>query len=124
MTPFQQEILQGIPDQLPAPKPYDPDVSHAPKRIIEGVLSPEEKILAVRNALRYFPTKHHAELAPEFAQLQELSRFPRQLGQVRERFGRCFPRASIRCFTRASVVGARPGAPRRQPMRHFSLSGR
>ncbi len=66
LTPFQQSILQGIPDQLPAPKPYDPVVSHAPKRVIEGVLSAAEKKLAVRNALRYFDPKHHSVLAPEF----------------------------------------------------------
>ena len=66
MTSFQQTILAGIPDTLPHPKPYDPAISHAPKRVIEGVLSEDEKKLAVRNALRYFPSKHHAVLAPEF----------------------------------------------------------
>jgi urocanate hydratase len=65
-TSFQEAILQGIPDTLPHPKPYDPVISHAPKRVIEGVLSEDEKKLAVRNALRYFPAKHHAVLAPEF----------------------------------------------------------
>lgn len=75
MTPFQKEILQGIPDQLPEPKLYDPEISHAPKRVIENVLSPEEKKLAVRNALRYFPKKHHAILAPEFA--EELEKYGR-----------------------------------------------
>jgi urocanate hydratase len=75
MTPFQQQILQGIPSQLPAPKAYDPAVSHAPKRIIEGVLSTEEKKLALRNALRYFHPKHHAALAPEF--FEELETFGR-----------------------------------------------
>lgn len=63
---FQQSILQGIPDALPYPKPYDPAISHAPKRVIEGLLSEDEKKLAVRNALRYFPAKHHEVLAPEF----------------------------------------------------------
>lgn len=66
LTDFQQSIRQGIPDYLPNPKPYDSNISHAPKRVIEGVLSPEEKKLAVRNALRYFDKKFHAVLAPEF----------------------------------------------------------
>jgi urocanate hydratase len=61
---FQQQILQGIPDQLPEKKPYDPDVNHAPKR--KDILSVEEKKLAVRNALRYFHPAHHEILAPEF----------------------------------------------------------
>lgn len=74
-TAFQQAIRQGIPDKLPAPKPYDPVVSHAPKRVIEGVLSQEEKKLAVRNAMRYFDKKHHAVLAPEF--YEELNTYGR-----------------------------------------------
>ncbi|MBL7802194.1 MAG: urocanate hydratase [Saprospiraceae bacterium] len=64
---FQRQILEGIPTTLPAPKPLDPGVSHAPRRVIEGVLSAEEKVLAVQNALRYFPPQWHAELAAEFA---------------------------------------------------------
>ncbi|RMF30647.1 MAG: urocanate hydratase [Bacteroidetes bacterium] len=75
LTDFQRAILQGIPDELPPPKPYDPEVSHAPKRVIEGVLSEKEKRLAVRNALRYFHPRHHAVLAPEFA--EELERYGR-----------------------------------------------
>lgn len=67
MNTFQQAILTGIPQELPGPKPYDPEVSHAPKRVIEEVLSEKEKILALKNALRYFPKEHHAILAPEFA---------------------------------------------------------
>ncbi len=62
---FQQAILQGIPKELPKPKPYDPNVNHAPKR--RDILSKEEKKLAVKNALRYFPKEWHKELAPEFA---------------------------------------------------------
>ena len=63
---FQEDILAGIPDILPEPRPYDTSVSHAPRR--KDILSPEEKALALKNALRYFPQKHHAVLAPEFAQ--------------------------------------------------------
>ncbi len=75
LTSFQRAILQGIPDELPPAKPRDPNVSHAPRRIIEGVLSEEEKRLAVANALRYFPKKFHGVLAPEFArELEEYGR--------------------------------------------------
>jgi urocanate hydratase len=62
---FQNAIKQGIPNELPKPKPYDNSVSHAPKR--EHLLSDAEKKLALKNALRYFDAKHHAVLAPEFA---------------------------------------------------------
>ena len=70
---FQAEIVAGIPDTLPAPKPYDTTINHAPKR--KDILTPEQKELALRNALRYFDPKHHAVLAPEFA--QELSQYGR-----------------------------------------------
>jgi urocanate hydratase len=66
MNDFQQAIRQGIPPSLPSARPIDPEVSHAPKR--KDILSTEEKKLALRNALRYFPKAWHAELAPEFAQ--------------------------------------------------------
>ena len=65
MTDFQKDILSGIPDVLPDPKPYDHSVNHAPKR--KDILTPKEKELALRNALRYFPAKFHETLAPEFA---------------------------------------------------------
>ena len=61
---FKEEILAGIPNELPQTKTYDPQVNHAPKR--KKILSPEEEILAYRNALRYFDPKHHATLLPEF----------------------------------------------------------
>ena len=61
---FKEEILAGIPNELPQIKTYDPQVNHAPKR--KKILSPEEEILAYRNALRYFDPKHHATLLPEF----------------------------------------------------------
>ena len=66
MTDFQKDILAGIPDILPAKREYDMAANHAPKR--KDILSKEEKVLAIRNALRYFPSEHHAELAAEFAQ--------------------------------------------------------
>lgn len=66
MDKFKEEILAGIPqDRLPEPKPYDKTINHAPKR--KDILTAEEKVLALKNALRYFPAKFHAELAPEFA---------------------------------------------------------
>ena len=70
---FQNSILQGIPAELPEPKPYDTSISHAPKR--KDILNGDEKRLAIRNALRYFPTKFHSILAPEFA--EELQKYGR-----------------------------------------------
>ena len=61
---FQEQIQQGIPTILPLPKPFDTEINHAPKR--KEILSPEEKKLALRNALRYFEPQHHPELLPEF----------------------------------------------------------
>ena len=63
---LKDEILQGIPAELPEPKPYDGSVNHAPRR--KDILSPEEKVLAIKNALRYFPARHHKVLAKEFAE--------------------------------------------------------
>lgn len=70
---FQDDIRAGIPERLPAAKPYDKQTNHAPKR--KDILSAEEKTLALKNALRYFPSKHHAVLAKEFA--EELRRYGR-----------------------------------------------
>lgn len=63
---FRAIVAEGIPSKLPAPKPRDPEINHAPRR--KEILSDEEKKLALRNALRYFPKELHKELAPEFAQ--------------------------------------------------------
>ena len=73
MNDFQKDILAGIPEVLPQPQPYDPDVNHAPRR--KDILTPEEKVLALKNALRYFPQSQHAVLAPEFA--EELRKYGR-----------------------------------------------
>nr|WP_298997878.1 urocanate hydratase [uncultured Allomuricauda sp.] len=62
---FKSQVLQGIPKQLPPPRAYPKGGNPAPKR--KDILSVEEKKLAVRNALRYFPKEWHAELAKEFA---------------------------------------------------------
>ena len=73
LNDFQKEILAGIPDELPEVKPYDTTINHAPKR--KDILTKAEKKLAIRNALRYFPAKFHATLAPEFA--EELKKYGR-----------------------------------------------
>ncbi|MBQ7311013.1 MAG: urocanate hydratase [Alistipes sp.] len=73
LTEFQDSIRAGIPDTLPAPKPYDTTINHAPKR--KDILTPEQKELALHNALRYFDPKHHETLAPEFA--EELRKYGR-----------------------------------------------
>lgn len=70
---FKEQILQGIPSQLPDQKTYDTKVSHAPVR--KDILTKEEKKLALRNALRYFPEAWHEELAAEF--LEELKTYGR-----------------------------------------------
>ncbi|WP_320110597.1 urocanate hydratase [Draconibacterium orientale] len=73
LAAFQTAISQGIPDELPLPKPYETNINHAPKR--KDILSANEKKLALKNALRYFPAKFHKVLAPEF--LNELETFGR-----------------------------------------------
>lgn len=70
---FKKAILEGIPGALPEMPEYDKNINHAPKR--KDILSKEEKKLAVRNALRYFPAKLHAKLAKEFA--EELKKYGR-----------------------------------------------
>ena len=63
---FKLLVAEGIPSALPELQPHDPNTNHAPKR--KDILSTEEKKLAIRNALRYFPKELHAALAPEFAE--------------------------------------------------------
>jgi len=70
---FKEEILQGIPGELPEKKEYDTSVNHAPKR--KAVLNSQEKQLALQNALRYFEPKFHQELLPEFK--DELEKYGR-----------------------------------------------
>ena len=73
LSEFQESITAGIPETLPALKPYDTTINHAPKR--KDILTPEQKELALANALRYFDPKHHETLAPEFA--EELRKYGR-----------------------------------------------
>ena len=70
---FAEEIRMGIPEFLPEPMPYDKNINHAPKR--KEILTAEERQLALRHALRYFPKHLHAQLAPEF--IDELNRYGR-----------------------------------------------
>ncbi|MBR1485485.1 MAG: urocanate hydratase [Prevotella sp.] len=70
---FRQELLTGIPSTLPPKPEYDTSINHAPKR--KDILTPDQKRLALRNALRYFPQELHAQLAPEFA--EELRQYGR-----------------------------------------------
>jgi len=70
---FIADIRAGIPEELPELQPYDTEINHAPKR--KDILTPEQKKLALRNALRYFPKHLHAALAPEFA--EELKKYGR-----------------------------------------------
>ncbi|HKL66543.1 MAG TPA: hypothetical protein VJ877_01530, partial [Bacteroidales bacterium] len=73
MKEFHSQIMEGIPDELPGKKDYNKKLNHAPKR--KDILSRDEKILALKNALRYFPQNLHGILAPEFA--DELKRYGR-----------------------------------------------
>lgn len=70
---FKRDIAEGIPGELPAPKPYDHSLNHAPRR--KDILNSAEKKLALKNALRYFPEKIHPLLAKEF--LKELEAYGR-----------------------------------------------
>ena len=101
---FQNDIRAGIPDRLPAAKPYDKQINHAPKR--KGILTPEEEVLAIRNALRYFPAKHHATLAREFA--EELRKYGRiymyRLRPDYEMYARPIDEYPCRCRQAAAVM--------------------
>ena len=104
MNAFQEDILAGIPDILPEPRPYDTTVSHAPKR--KDILTPEEKVLAIKNALRYFPKKHHAVLAPEFA--HELETYGRiymyRLRPTYEMYARPIDEYPAKCRQAAAIM--------------------
>lgn len=101
---FQNDIRAGIPDRLPAAKPYDRQINHAPKR--KEILSAEEQVLALKNALRYFPAKHHAVLAKEFA--DELHRYGRiymyRLRPDYEMYARPIDEYPARCRQAAAIM--------------------
>ena len=65
MKDFKTLVCEGIPAQIPDAQPYDTTVNHAPKR--KDILTREQKRLALKNALRYFPKEQHEFLAKEFA---------------------------------------------------------
>ena len=101
---FQNDIRAGIPDRLPAAKPYDKQVNHAPRR--KEILTEEERVLALKNALRYFPAKHHAALAKEFA--EELRRYGRiymyRLRPDYEMYARPIDEYPARCRQAAAIM--------------------
>jgi urocanate hydratase len=101
---FQEEIERGIPDQLPAPPPDDPEVSHAPARPL--LLDREQQKLALANALRYFPAALHPTLAPEFA--RELRRdgriYMRRYRPQHPIFARPIEQYPARCRQAAAIM--------------------
>ncbi len=101
---FREDILQGIPDILPEPRPYDATVSHAPRR--KDILTPEEKALALKNALRYFPRKHHAVLAREFAkELKDYGRiYMYRFRPVYDMYARPIDEYPARCAQAAAIM--------------------
>ena len=101
---FQNDIRAGIPDRLPAAKPYDRQINHVPKR--KEILTPEEQVLAIKNALRYFPAKHHALLAKEFA--EELRKYGRiymyRLRPDYEMYARPIDQYPCKCRQAAAIM--------------------
>ena len=101
---FQIDSRTGIPHRLPAAKPYDRQINHAPKR--KEILTPEEQVLAIKNALRYFPAKHHALLAKEFA--EELRKYGRiymyRLRPDYEMYARPIDQYPCKCRQAAAIM--------------------
>ena len=104
MENFKQAILAGIPEVLPEPRPYDTTVNHAPRR--KDILTPEEKKLALRNALRYFDPRHHAVLAPEFArELEDYGRiYMYRFRPTYEMYARPIDEYPARCRQAAAIM--------------------
>ena len=104
MNAFQQAICAGIPAEIPAARPYDTAINHAPRR--KKILTPEEEELALRNALRSFPKEQHAALAPEFA--DELHRYGRiymyRYRPTYEMFARPIEEYPARCRQAAAIM--------------------
>jgi len=101
---FKEQILQGIPDELPPVRAYDVSANHAPKR--KDILSVEEKKLAIKNALRYFHPRHHETLAQEF--YNELIKFGRiymyRFRPAYEMFARPITEYPHRCLEAAAIM--------------------
>ena len=73
ISDFKKSILNGIPKEIPIKNDYDTSLNRAPIR--KKILNSNEKKLALKNALRYFPKDMHVDLAREF--LEELDRYGR-----------------------------------------------
>ncbi len=101
---FNIAVTEGIPDTLPETRPYDTTVNHAPKR--KQILTPAEKKLAVRNALRYFPAHLHPELAREFAnELEEYGRiYMYRFRPTYEMYARPIDEYPARCRQAAAIM--------------------
>lgn len=101
---FNIAVTEGIPDTLPEARPYDTTVNHAPKR--KQILTPAEKKLAVRNALRYFPAHLHPELAREFAnELEEYGRiYMYRFRPTYEMYARPIDEYPARCRQAAAIM--------------------
>ncbi len=101
---WREEILEGIPSFLPEARPYDRDINHAPRR--KDILSDEEKELALKNALRYFPKELHEALAPEFAQeLRDYGRiYMYRYRPQNEIFARPIDEYPARCRQAAAIM--------------------
>jgi urocanate hydratase len=101
---FQAEIRRGIPAQIPPLPAEESGISHAPARPLN--LTAAERELALRNALRYFPTSMHGELAPEFA--QELKRdgriYMRRFRPAYRMYARPIDRYPARCLQAAAIM--------------------
>jgi urocanate hydratase len=101
---FQEQIRKGIPDELPPMPPDDPGVSHAPPR--NSVLTRAEQVLAIQNALRYFPDRLHGQLAPEFADelLRDGRIYMRRFRPAYPMFARPISEYPARCRQAAAIM--------------------
>ena len=73
MMDLTDAMVIRLDDELPEYPEFDPQYRRAPRR--ESHLTEADKALAIRNALRYIPPQHHAQMAKEFArELEERGR--------------------------------------------------
>ena len=102
---FADEIRRGLPKELPHMRgEQSSTVNHAPQR--PQVLSPAEERLALKNALRYFPSSFHAQLAYEFAQeLREEGRiYMRRFRPIHPIYARPLSDYPARCAQAAAIM--------------------
>ena len=102
---FKELVARGIPDAMPEMPPEEADIFHAPKRPL--LLTPEEQVLAVKNALRYFPETWHERLASEFArELREDGRiYMRRFRPAYPMYARPLEEYPARCRSAAAIMG-------------------